>query len=69
MKYLKNNKEVIKIADDEKPKEKITFSEEIKCPHCKKMITIKKQKTLVTPAEPAEYNEKLIVEKAVQTKL
>ncbi len=34
----------------------------------KKMI-VKKTKKVITPAEPAEYDEKLIVEKDEQTEL
>lgn len=54
---------------DEESKPKMVFQEEFKCPHYKKYITIKKEKTLVTPSEPAEYDTKLIVELSKQSKL
>ncbi len=55
------------MAEENKPKK--VFEEEFKCPHCKRYIIIKKEKTLVTPSEPAEYNEKITVELSKQSKL
>jgi len=53
---------------EEKPI-KITFEEHIKCPYCEKNIIVRKTKKVIEPAEPAEYEEKIIVEKDSQTKL
>jgi hypothetical protein len=48
---------------------KITFEEKIKCPFCKEKIIVKKTRKTIEPAEPAEYEEKIIVEKDSQTEL
>jgi len=53
----------------EKKKVKTIFEEKIKCPHCKKRLVIKKQRKTVVPAEPAEFEERIIVEKDEQTTL
>ncbi len=45
------------------------FEEPCKCPHCKKKIIIRKTKKVITPAEPAEYDIKVVVEKDAQTTL
>jgi len=50
-------------------KAKIVFLEKITCPYCKKRIIIKKTKTIMTPATPAEYEEITIAEKDSQTTL
>ncbi|GAH40253.1 unnamed protein product, partial [marine sediment metagenome] len=43
---------------------KITFETEIKCPHCKKFLIVKNEKTILTEAVKAEYEEKVVVEKS-----
>jgi len=48
---------------------KITFSEEIKCPHCKKFLAVKKVRKIITEAVKAEYKDEVIVEKSKQTRL
>lgn len=50
-------------------KKRIEFQEEIKCPHCKKFLIVKKVKTLVTEPVKAEYDEKIVVEKSTQKRL
>ena len=57
---------MVKIADK---KLKIVFTEKIVCPHCNKKIVVKKTKKLITAAEKAEYEEKVIVEKDSQKTL
>ena len=55
---------VIKIAEK---KPKTVFTEKINCPHCRKKVIVKKTKKLITAAEKAEYEEKIVVEKDSQT--
>lgn len=50
----------------EKKTTKIVFEEKITCPHCKENIILRKEKKLLKPAEPAEYSEKVVVEKDAQ---
>lgn len=50
-------------------KTRVVFEEKIECPHCGKGVKIIKTRTLVTPAEPAEYNEAIEITKNVQKKL
>lgn len=52
---------------ENKPKE--VWKEKITCPYCKKKLIAKKTKKLITKAEPAEYEEKVCVEKDSQTTL
>lgn len=47
-------------------KVKVLFTEKKQCPHCKKMIEVRKTKKLVTPAVPAKYEEVVIVDKSSQ---
>ena len=48
---------------------KITFSEEIKCPHCKKFLIVKKVRKIITEATKGEYEDEVIVEKSTQKRL
>ena len=48
---------------------KVTFEEEIKCPHCKKFLIVKKERKTITEPEKGEYEEKVIVEKSTQKRL
>lgn len=48
---------------------KVTFEEEIKCPHCKKFLSVKKVRKIITESVKAEYEDKVIVEKSKQTRL
>lgn len=48
---------------------KTTFEEEIKCPHCKKFLVVKKVRKVITEAVKAEYDEEVIVEKSTQKRL
>lgn len=48
---------------------KTIFAEEVKCPHCKKYLIIKKIKTTVEEPVKGEYQEKIVVEKSTQTRL
>lgn len=48
---------------------KTIFEEEIRCPHCKKYIDIKKIKKTITEAVKGEYEEKVVVRKSEQTRL
>jgi len=50
-------------------KSKIVFESTITCPYCEKEVNIKKIKTLVQEAVPAEYDEEIKVEKNLQTGL
>ena len=54
---------------EKKDKPKTEFEEEIRCPHCKEYIEVKKIKTLTNEPVKAEYDEKLIVRKSVQKRL
>jgi len=51
----------------EEKKSKIVFEERIICPHCNKRIVIKKTKKQISEPVPAEYDEKVIIEKDTQT--
>jgi len=45
--------------------EKVVFEETIKCAHCGKPNTVKKLRQITRPAEKAEYDERIVVEKAM----
>lgn len=57
---------MIKLADK---KPKIVLKEKGICPHCGKKLLIKKTKTILEAAVPAEIEEKVTVEKDTQTTL
>jgi hypothetical protein len=46
-------------------KEKVVFDETIKCAHCGKPNQVKKLRRITRPAEKAEYDERVVVEKAM----
>jgi len=52
--------------EKEKKTTKVVFEEKITCPHCKENIILRKEKKLLKPAEPAEYSERVVVEKDAQ---
>jgi disulfide oxidoreductase YuzD len=45
--------------------EKVVFEETVKCAHCGKLNTVKKLRKITRPAEKAEYDERVVVEKAM----
>ena len=55
------------MENEEKPK--LVYEEKFTCPYCNKRAIIKKTKKIVTPAEAAEYEEKITVRKDMQTTL
>jgi DNA-directed RNA polymerase subunit RPC12/RpoP len=59
----------MEIEKEKKPKAKIVFEERIVCPHCEKLLILKKLRTQTQKAVPAEYEEKTVVEKDKQTTL
>lgn len=56
-------------VEKEKKTTKIVFQEKINCPHCKENIILRKEKLLLRPSVPAEYSEKVVVEKDAQKTL
>ena len=50
-------------------KKKIVFEQEIKCPNCRKHITVKKTKVMISEGIAAEYDEKITTELSKQTRL
>ena len=40
---------------------KITFETEIKCPHCKKFLIVKNEKTILSEAVKAEAKDMLLL--------
>ncbi len=48
---------------------KTMFQEKVICPACKQRIIIKKTRKLLHAATPADYEEKVFVEKDSQTTL
>jgi hypothetical protein len=55
-------------SKEEKEKKtcKIVFEEKVTCPHCSENIILRKEKHLLKAAQPAEYSEKMVVEKDAQ---
>jgi hypothetical protein len=49
--------------------DKIVFDENIACGHCGKQNHVKKIRHIKTPAQKADYEEEIIVEKSNQTTL
>jgi len=45
--------------------EKIVFEATVKCAHCVKPNTVRKLRRITVPAEKAEYEERVTVEKAM----
>ena len=45
--------------------EKVIFEATVKCAHCGKPNTVKKLRRITVPAEKAEYEERVTVEKAM----
>ncbi len=52
-----------------KKKEKYVFNEEVECPYCNKMLRVKVEDKIITPAVKAEKERRIIVEKENQSKL
>lgn len=50
-------------------KVKIVFEEKFACPHCNERIILRHTRKLLEAATPAEYEEKMLVEKDSQTTL
>jgi len=48
---------------------KTQFEERGKCPHCSKKLIFKKQRKVIEAAVPAEYEEKVRIDKDDQTTL
>ena len=48
---------------------KVIFTEEIKCPHCKKFIEVEKTKVTLTEAVKGEYEEFVVAKKSKQSRL
>ena len=53
----------------EEEKRKIIFEDEISCPHCKKGVTLRRIRKVITEPIKGEYEEETIVEKSKQKKL
>jgi hypothetical protein len=53
------------MSEDKTKKEKIVFDETINCAHCGKPNQVKKLRRLVGAAVKAEYQERVVVEKAM----
>lgn len=51
---------------EKEKKPKIVFEAGITCPHCEKKLVVRKIKKLLEPAIPADYEEKIIIEKDEQ---
>ena len=48
---------------------KIIFEEEIKCPHCKKFLVMKKVRDIILEPVKGEYKDRVVVEKSTQKRL
>ena len=48
---------------------KIVFKDEIRCPHCRKYIEVKRVKEVVQEAVKGIYEETTVVKKSRQTRL
>lgn len=53
----------------EERKKRLVWKGEIECAHCHEGNTVKIEKEIVVPAEPADFNIVVSVEKTRQTKL
>jgi len=50
-------------------KYKPIFEEEVKCPHCKKFLVIKKLREVIEEPVKGEYKDRVVVEKSTQKRL
>ena len=50
-------------------KRKVIFEDEIVCPHCKRGISFRRVKNVITEPVKGEYEEETIVEKSEQKTL
>jgi len=53
------------MMSEEPKKEKVVFEATVKCAHCAKPNVVKKLRRITAPAEKAEYEERIVVEKAM----
>jgi len=51
------------------PEKKTIFEEEVRCPHCKKYIEVKKIRKTIAEAVKGEYEDKIVVNKSRQSRL
>ena len=54
---------------EEEPKRKTIFEDEVICPFCKKRLSLRRVKEVITEPVKGEYKEETIVEKSKQKTL